>query len=212
MSLKVAAIIDNDVLVNLLTVGILNKLANLYSPLFISDRVVEEFLQEDASFEHLPSEKRENIMKDLEMRKKFILKITHTNTFIKRCMVYDEILFATINGTEGINEGEAESIAQAMKRQVRYFITDDKPCTEQIKIKQFADITPINSLRILAKLQLQEFLESPIEDFARLYQCRPFSSEALLNAFREAAQELGINKKSFQKALPRYKAIVNCAL
>jgi len=212
MSLKIAAVIDNDALVNLFTIGLLDKLAALYEPLLISGRVVEEFLQENNSFEHLSLEKRKSLMKDLEMRQKLIRKITNTNDFLQLCVVYNETTFAKMRDTEGINEGEAESIAQAAKRQVRYFITDDKPCTDKIKKQNPPPVEPINSLRILAKLQLRRLLEDPIEDFARLYQCRPFNSEALLNAFREEAQELGINKKSFQKALPKYKAIVNWVL
>ena len=100
----------------------------------------------------------------------------------------------------GIDEGEAEAIAQAGKIQVHTFLTDDARCIEAVE-QHFPTIRCYNTLFILAALDLNGFLKDRDQSFAALREIRPFKSSELREAYLRAAGHYGfrLEKKTLSE-------------
>ena len=115
--MKQQAIIDNNVLANFLDIeriDILDKCMLLFDCFLIPISIKNE----------LAAYKKDGKLPI--QREKFLSKLNTKTGFYRLCDTYDAVEFMFLKTEDNIHEGEAEAIAQAQKRSIRLFFTEDK--------------------------------------------------------------------------------------
>lgn len=175
-----AAIIDNTVLVNLIDSGlddILIKSYTIFSNLFIPETILQEFLNVPEPF--------------LASRQRFADRILFDRGFFRRCNTFDVIVLGELQTERGVDQGEAEAIAQAVRRGISLFLTDDARCRKYVETKRpylLCRDTPF----LIALLDLNQFLLQPNDSWKRLYQRHKFKSSDLRISYQNACNFIGM--------------------
>ena len=186
------AIIDHATLVNLTELSerlgasfdAVSQLRILYTKVHIPEEVKNEYERYAALSPY---------------RQALLARLRPDEGFLSLCTHYDSIRKAIIQTERlrGIDEGEAEAIAQAEKIRVYTFLTDDARCIETVE-QRFSHIRCYNTVFILAALDLNGFLKDRDQYFATLLKIRPFKSSELREAYLRAAGHYGfrLDKKT----------------
>jgi len=188
------AIIDNNVLANFFDierVDLLNLCRNIFDYILIPERVKIE--SENYCNGELP-----------EVRKRFLSNIDTMHGFFRLCTTYDPLILTFIKTEKNIHLGEAEAIAQALKRSVSIFITEDKACINYLT-HNYNFIRIFDTLFVVAVLNLQQYVSD--EDYDKvlieLKKKHGYNSKMLRTAYLNAYRflDLALNKKNFSRKI-----------
>jgi predicted nucleic acid-binding protein len=179
------AIIDNTVLVNFFDSAnskYLPQLRNIFRNLYISEAILAEFLNIPPKF--------------LQKRQEFADKIQISQGFFRLCNTYDSIVLGLLKTVKGVDEGEAESIAQASKRNIPVFLTDDRACSKYMA-QAYPHIKCYNTLFVIALLDINDYLQNPEQVWVDMHRQCNFNREDVVKAFEQSCSFLGLkpNKK-----------------
>lgn len=174
------AIVDNTVLANLTDAGLydfLNKTRTLFEHLYIPEKILEEFLDVPQPY--------------LAIRQRFADGILFDRGFFRRCNTFDPIVLGILKTEQDVDAGEAEAIAQAVKRNITLLLTDDVEC--RIYVQQNRPyITCHNTAFLVALLDVNKFIPEPEQAWKKLYNRHKFKASDLRDAYFEAYRFLGI--------------------
>lgn len=187
--MKRAAIVDNTVLANLIDAGLsdlLDKSRIVFANFYIPDTVLEEFL-------HVPEPY-------FAVRQRFADRIIYDRGFFRRCNTFDSIVLGILQTEPGVDLGEAEAIAQAVRRNITLMLTDDADCQKYIKQKH-PYLQCHSTVFLVALLDLNGFLPQPDHNWKRLYRHHKFNSSRLREAYTNAFSFIGVTPD--QKILSR---------
>jgi predicted nucleic acid-binding protein len=122
-------------------------------------------------------------------------KITLDNKKLELCQTYDTIILALYKGLKNIDEGEAEAIAQAEKRQSRFFISDDEKCVEALKGKNL-NIQIVSTLFLIALLDCLGLIPDYPRTIQEYMNYKPLPKKGgktyFRNQYKMALQYLGL--------------------
>lgn len=188
-----AAIIDCTALIYFSALrkhfNIFEGLQNLFIRLHIPGKVFNEFY--------------EGLEIDID-RNYIINRVQPENNFFRLCTHYDSISLALLSGYKGIDAGEAEAVAQRLKVNATYIISDDVNFTKAMT-QYDKTVKVLNSLHILSILDINKYITDYNKVIRELYHIRPFTSSQLRNAYREAANMYSI-------PLPKKLLSTKCSL
>jgi len=156
---------------------------------------------------HIPGKVFNEFYKGLELdidRKYIINRVQPENNFFRLCTQYDSIAHALLSGYRGIDAGEAEAVAQRLKVNATYIISDDEPFTKAVA-QYDRTVKVLNSLHILSILDINKYITDYNKIIRELHRIRPFTSSQLRNAYREAANMYSI-------PLPKKLLSAKCSL
>lgn len=183
--MKINAVIDNTVLVNLFeiqSIKLINLLQNVFQRVYIPIEVKKEFAAQSHRFSE---------------RQIFIDKLRINYGFFRLCNNYDSLQLALLKTYKGINHGEAEATSQYMKINANLLLTDDKRFVKAIEEKNFP-IRVGDTLFLLAILDIHQLLKLNRSNcFTELYNHHKFKSSTLREAYKKVNQyyEMGLSKK-----------------
>jgi predicted nucleic acid-binding protein len=178
---KRIAIVDNTVLSNLVDVGLsesLDKIRAMFERLYIPEKILEEFLNVPEPY--------------LSVRQRFADSILYDRGFFRRCNTFDPIILGVLQTQPGIDAGESEAIAQAVKHGVLILLTDDTRCKNYVK-KNYSYIICYNTPFLIALLDLNRFIVYPELVWKSLYARHRFKSSDLRNAYLDACNLIGFS-------------------
>ena len=140
---------------------------------------------------HIPEEVKNEFERGAALspyRQSLLVHLRPDAGFLSLCTHYDLMVKAFIQTERfpGIDEGEAEALAQAGKIQVHTFLTDDIRCRKVVE-QHFPHIRCYGTLFILAALDLNKYLKKRDQVFKALLKIRPFKSSDLREAYDKAA-------------------------
>ncbi len=177
--MRKVVVVDNTALINLTILrdfSIFNLLKNLFFQIHIPTKVKSEY---EFMLRHKPE------------RAWLLEKLKPNAGFYSFCTRYDSIVLCTIQTVKDIDAGEAEAVAQFLKVNANYILSDDHRFTVALKMKE-PNIKVLSALHILAILDLNRITL----DVDRLIQVphreRPFSKSKLRKAYVDSHIELGI--------------------
>lgn len=173
------AVVDCDCLVNLTKLHdlhIFDYLQNLFKRIHIPTAVKGEYDTQTA--------------KDPN-KAWFLQKLRPNEGFYSYCTQYDTLVVTWYKSKEGIDKGEAEVIAQKMKTEARYVLSDDNKFRKALR-EMDSSTKVLSSIHLIAMLDLKGFLPNYRDFIQRLHAIRPFSSPQLRVAFLESSIETGI--------------------
>ncbi len=181
------AVIDNSVLVSFIDSGqidLLHQTQSIFQYLLVPEKVRSEFL--NVTSEYLP------------LRERFADAFNIPNSFYRLCSTYDPILLGIAQTL--VDPGEAEAIAQARKRNVYLFFTDDQDCREVIE-KEFSWLRTMGTSSLVAMLDLAGVLSNAPKVWRNLHKVSGFKHPQLKVAVTNAFFLLGIrpDKKLFSE-------------
>ncbi len=187
--MKRLAILDNTVLANLIDAGLsdlLDKSRVLFENFCIPEKIMEEFLDVDEPY--------------LAVRQRFADRILFDRGFFRRCNTFDPIVLGVLQTEAGVDLGEAEAIAQAVRRNITLLITDDVNCRNYIR-QHHPYIQCYPTPFLVALLDVNEFLPQPIQVWKKLYDHHKFKSAHLREAYTSAFRYIGTspNRKSLNQ-------------
>ena len=175
---KPAAIVDSSFLVYLTKIkseNLFYALRLVFDQLLFPLEVVKEFTPKDNRPENTG---RNQVIKQLD---------DVYYPFYTRCTSLDRVVMKTLEATQKVDRGEAEAIAQARARHIRFILTDDKKQLTHLP-DPFKDLKYFNSLTIVCLLDLRSLLKSYQTCIQELHKIRPFKARDLHEAYHEAAQ------------------------
>jgi predicted nucleic acid-binding protein len=76
---------------------------------------------------------------------------------LRLCTTYDIVELVMVQTIPNVDRGEAEAIAQAQKRFVKLFFTDDEKCISALQ-NRFLAVDFVSTLHLIALLDIQNFL------------------------------------------------------
>lgn len=174
------AILDNSVLANFIDSGqlsILEKARQAFKYFLIPQEICREFLSVSPAY--------------LIARERFAQKLRIDQGFYRLCTTVDPIVMGLLQTQKGVDAGEAEAIAQAVKRNVMTFFTDDRRCEDYIR-RHYSHIRCYNSLIIVAILDLLELLPDVKTCWKNLHKFRGFQQADVRAAYERAARDWDI--------------------
>jgi len=183
------AVIDNNVLANFFDIGRIDLLLlcrNIFEYILIPEKVKSE-IGNYKNNNKLPVE-----------RERFISKLDTHHGFFRLCTTYDRITLMFLSTKKNIHQGEAEAIAQATKRNVNIFLTEDKDCIKFID-NQYNNLQHFDTLFLIALLDIQQYIT--LEEYKialkQLKTKHGFNSKMLRISYTKAIRFLDIplNKK-----------------
>jgi predicted nucleic acid-binding protein len=119
--MKRVAVIDNNVLANFLDAGegaLLEQARVVFSQIYIPQQVLTDFLNVSEPYLHQRQRFANNIGTDVD--------------FFRHCYSFDPIVLGLLQSEKGIHSGEAEAIAQAVRRDIPIILTDDVGCKKYV--------------------------------------------------------------------------------
>jgi predicted nucleic acid-binding protein len=155
-----------------------------------------------------------NIEPLAQMRmQRYVSAVKAVKRGIQICTTVDIIVQSNIETVPNVDKGEAEAIAQAAKRNVRYFFTDDEKCKNALA-DSYSDIniTFAPTIYLIALLDINNFLPDYAQVMREYFAYKPLPKKGGKAFFRqqyEAAMQFYsitydkkiINKKTSFKAL-----------
>lgn len=180
---SLAAVIDNDALVNLYELNkkdktVLFQLRVLFQRIHIPLEVKNEFIEYKG--------------KDQIERINFIQNFTIDSGFIRLCNQFDVFNTTFLTTMKGIDKGEREVIAQKLKISAFWIISDDYKFTKALQ-EYSNQFTIINSLHVLAMIELNQLHHDCNSLKNVLKNVRPFNKTQFREACQFAAKHIGIN-------------------
>jgi predicted nucleic acid-binding protein len=134
--MRKVVVVDNAALINLTILkdfSIFNLLKNLFFQIHIPTKVKSEY---EFMLRHKPE-------------RAWLLERLKPNTgFYSFCTRYDSIVLCTIQTVKDIDAGEAEAVAQFLKVNANYILSDDHRFTVALKMKE-PNIKVLSTLHIL---------------------------------------------------------------
>lgn len=86
------------------------------------------------------------------------LRLIDSNTaMIEKCTVFDSIVIGLLQTQKDVDSGEAEAIAQAQKRMIRLFFTDDERCINALS-SAYSNINFLSTLHLICLLDTLGYL------------------------------------------------------
>jgi predicted nucleic acid-binding protein len=129
------AVIDSQVLINLVHLHLAEKLVFYFDAVYVPRRVQEE------------------VNKKRRFRRLHLSRLFRRGLF-RRCAFADETNVRLL--IPPLDRGEAERLVQAREREVKFVITDD---LDARRISERQGLTPIGTARLLARLHLEGHAE-----------------------------------------------------
>lgn len=172
--MKHVAILDNTVLANFIDSGLIaifEKLRSIFNHFLIPVEVQNEFLKVPSRY--------------LAERQRFADNIAVDIGFYRLCNSFDPIVQGDLIARVGVDPGEAEAIAQAVRRNVWIFLTDDRRCSKFIA-SQYPFIRCYNSLFLIALLDTAGYIDEVNQVWKDLNQRINLKSGDLREAYKAA--------------------------
>ncbi|MCA4896597.1 MAG: hypothetical protein ING84_16480 [Cytophagales bacterium] len=177
--MRKVVVVDNTALINLTILGdfsIFNLLKNLFFQIHIPSKVKSEY---------------EFILRHKPERAWLLEKLKPNTGFYSFCTRYDSVVLCTIQTVKDIDAGEAKAVAQFLKVNANYILSDDHRFTVALKMKE-PNIKVLSTLHILAILDLNRITLDVDKLIQVLHRERPFSKSKLRKAYVDSHIELGI--------------------
>lgn len=168
------AIIDNSVLAAFIDAGLIDLLENtriIFRFFLVPEKVRSEFLDVEPKF--------------LLNRQRFNDLIGADGGFYRLCTTVDKIILGVAESFENIDAGEAEAIAQAQKRKVFLFFTDDQKCRDVIG-KNFIWLRTMSTHSLIAALDIAGFLSDAPKVWQTIHSKLGFTHKQLKQAVENA--------------------------
>lgn len=118
-------------------------------------------------------------------------KLKPNTGFYSFCTRYDSVVLCTIQTVKDIDAGEAKAVAQFLKVNANYILSDDHRFTVALKMKE-PNIKVLSTLHILAILDLNRITLDVDRLIQVLHRERPLSKSKLRKAYVDSHIELGI--------------------
>lgn len=190
-----SAILDNTVLVyftKLHQYRLLELLLQLFKVLLIPSSVSQEY---EAGLEKEPS------------RSWLLQRLKPTGEGFRLCTIFDSFVKAALQLEKGIQEGEAEAVAQYQRTSAKLIVSDDAKFQATMKsLPAYQHIRIWNSLHIIAWLDIAGFIGDYGGLVKRFHEdARQFTSGELRLAYEEVAKYLGID-------VPKKRLSEKCSL
>lgn len=103
---------------------------------------------------------------------------------LQLCTTYDVIVLANISTLKDVDRGEAEAIAQAEKRDVKYFFTDDEKCIKSLE-GLYAHIKFVPTLFLICLLDIENYLIDYQKVIQEYFAYKPLPKKGGKKYFRE---------------------------
>lgn len=191
-------LVDNTVLANFIDAKDFDVFALLRSNLVFTKLVIPEGVK--IEFANCPKEKF------TINRSRFLLALEKTGpSFYELCTSYDPVIFAVLESEPNIHKGEAELIAQCMKRHISTILTDDRACLAYLR-EHYPEVRLYTSNTLVALLDLHGAIGNGSNYLKFILYCKDqfgLTRKALKEAYELAYQSIGarFNKKYVQKRL-----------
>ncbi len=173
------AVIDNNTLANLTRLKdyhIFSLLRNLFRQIHIPQQVRKEYAVQISK----------------EPDRVWVLERLRPNEgFYSACDRYDVVSLTVVKGLKGIDAGEAEAVAQHIKVNSSYILSDDHRFRKAI-LSFDPRIKVLSTLHIIAMLDISQSIVNIDGVIKSLYAVHSFSSNNLRKAYMDSANELGI--------------------
>lgn len=179
-----AAILDNTVLANFMDNGLIStfeKLRLVFNYFLIPVEVENEFLKVPSRY--------------LAERQRFADKFRLDVGFYRLCNSFDPIVRGELVLIKDVDPGEADAIAQAVRRNVWLFLTDDRRCSRFIT-NQYPFIRCYNSLFLIALLDCLAYIDDIKQVWQVMHPKMDFKSKDLREAYLDAYAYLSMSPDS----------------
>lgn len=110
--------------------------------------------------------------------------------FLKKCTEFDSVTLQFMKSTPDVHSGEAEAVAQHKAVGADSIWSDDKPFSKEVK-RLLPDVKIINTLHVVAMLDLLGYLRDFNGFVKNLYRIRPINEGHFIHCYRDAARNLG---------------------
>jgi uncharacterized protein len=161
------AVVDSSPLIYLTYLGLASKLSLSFEKIYVP-RAVQTEVNRKGKFRYR------------------LNKLYQTGVFLK-CVAADETNIRLLE--EKLHKGEAEALAQAQEKGALFFIGDEKPARQ---MAERLGLTPVGTVRILARLNLDGFAPEPRSLVRKLRRDRGFrvSERVVEEAIAAATQPI----------------------
>ncbi len=146
----------------------------------------------------VPLEVKNEFANSHDTTRQSTLALIEQGIFLDICTQYDTLSLEIFKTEKNVDAGEAEAAAQQQSVNADFIWSDDKKFTLAIK-KYLANQTVLNTLHIIARLQLSQLIIDYPTTIKQLHFIRPINKNKLRLAFNEEASRLGfkINENDF---------------
>lgn len=120
---------------------------NLFEGILIPQEISSEI-------NNFPTGKEFSVERRMQQYYKLILSEKHV---LELCTTLDPVVFSVLSTQNGVHKGEAEAIAQAQKRSVFLFFTDDFDCILNVK-PLYPNIRFVSTFFLIALLDIEGLL------------------------------------------------------
>lgn len=186
--MKPIAVVDNDTLIyftKLQHLGIFDSLRSLFHQIHIPQQVKVEY----------------EVLKSKDQNRAWVLERLRPNEgFYSLCTRYDTIALQMIKGKKNIHGGEAEAVAQQMKLNAQFILSNDKRFTTAIG--QLTKVRVCSALDVLVMLDVRQITLNGADMLRSHFNDLNFESSDLRNAYVNAGKDVGI---TFSKKDLNYK-------
>lgn len=134
----------------------------------------------------------------------YLKQIRPDSRGLQLCTDYDPIIYGVVQSHKNIHLGEAEAIAQAQKRQVKFIFTDDKSCIKSLE-GIYRQIDFGSTLFLMSMLDVQGYLPNYKETIYEYHKYKPIKNredkEFFRSQYKKALHLYGLpdNKKKINE-------------
>lgn len=182
---RYSAIFDNTVFnisARLLSIDLVQIAATLFDKIVVPSHILTEIQRFPTGCEPFVAQKMECYARQV-------------GELFELCTTYDNITLAFIQTMPNVDLGEAEAIAQANKRNIRFFFTDDERCIHALKGK-FSNIYFVSTLYLIALLDIHKYIHDYPTLIKEYNQYKSLKNKKHKKLFRDeywrACSDLGI--------------------
>jgi predicted nucleic acid-binding protein len=145
-----SAIFDNTVFniaARIQSCDLIGLASNLFQYMLVPQEIYEEMQRFPLGYEPEADRKIQNYIKQIKPFK----------TGLQLCTTYDPVVFAILKTKQGVDKGEAEAIAQAERRGVFLFFTDDQRCADALQA-HYTHIRFVSTLHLISLLDIMQLI------------------------------------------------------
>ncbi len=200
--MKPDAILDNTVFnisARIHTCDLISLADNLFNNILIPQAIASEIQSFPKGYELEAEQKMEYYFSRIRLGSKGL----------QLCTTYDSVVLSFIKDQQNVDNGEAEAIAQAQKRYIGLFFTDDDKCIRTLS-PLYPNIRFVPTLYLIALLDVLGYLPNYDEVIREYFTYKPLplqskarknEKEKFRSAYKNAVLHfnLSISKKDISK-------------